>query len=127
MKNLSTLDNLSFEIAFFERLVAQNPDFVDALIPLAQAYTEAREYKKGLLIDKKLSRLSPFNPTVFYNLACSYALLNMADDAFKALFKAIKLGYKDVTHLLRDPDLESIRTDERFSRLVALLKKEINA
>ena len=91
------------------------------------AYTQAREYKKGLIIDKRLSRLRPFDATVFYNLACSYALLNMSDEAFKALHKAVKLGYDDHKHLMRDKDLESIRSDKQFSRLLSSLNKEIHS
>jgi len=115
--------NVLFEIAFFERLVTNNPDFIDALMPLAQAYTEVGDYQKGLSVDKRLSRLLPQDGIVFYNLACSFALLTMTDEAILALQKAIKLGYNDLKHMLKDTDLETIRTDTRFSRLVAILKK----
>lgn len=116
--------DLAFQIRFYERLIADKPDFTDALIALAQAYTDAKEYKKGLLIDKRLTRIKPKEPTVFYNLACSYALLDMTDEALQALQKSIALGYSDMTHLLNDRDLDSIRTDPRFSRLATFIKKE---
>ena len=44
-------EQLDFEISFFERLVKKDPDFVDALIPLAEAYT-----RKGFT--KRHSRLT---------------------------------------------------------------------
>jgi tetratricopeptide (TPR) repeat protein len=124
MNNISKENDLAFQIRFYERLVADKADFADALIPLAQAYTDAKEYKKGLLIDKRLSRLKPYDATVFYNLACSFALLNMTDEALQALHKSIKLGYSDISHLLTDRDLDSLRTDPRFSRLTAIIQKE---
>ena len=40
-------ESLSFEIEFFEGLVAQDENFVDALIPLGDAYTKAGDYEKG--------------------------------------------------------------------------------
>lgn len=124
MNKESKESDLSFQIRFYERLIADKPDFTDALSALAQAYTDAKEYKKGLLIDKRLTRLRPNEPTVFYNLACSYALLDMTEEALQALHKSITLGYSDMTHLLNDRDLDSIRTDPRFTRLTSFIKKE---
>ena len=109
---------LEFEIAFYEKLIKENSDFIDALIPLADAYTKIGKYKKGLEIDKKLARLKNTDKTVFYNLACSYALLEMINEAFEALNKAVSLGYNDLSYLQKDPDLENIRRDDRFKKIV---------
>ncbi len=113
--------NISFEITFFEKLIATHPNFIDALIPLAHAYTTIGDHKKGLEIDKKLCRLKPHNEIVFYNLACSYALLAMMDEAFTALHKSINLGYKDISHLQKDPDLISLRNDIRFGDIMKMI------
>ena len=116
-----TLQNdLDFEIVFFERLVADNPRFVEALIPLAEVYTKKGFYDKGLQIDKRLSTLCKNDPIVHYNLACSHALTGNKEEAFIALFKAIKLGYSDFNHLRKDSDLKSLRNDPRFKKLVSL-------
>ena len=47
-KNRVKEDSLAFEISFYERILAEDPDFIDALIPLADAYTKHGLYKKGL-------------------------------------------------------------------------------
>ena len=107
-------ESLSFEIEFFEALVAQYGNFVDALIPLGDAYTKAGEYEKGLKIDLKLSRLRPNDPVVFYNLACSYSLLNEIDLAYSALERAILLGYNDFKYMLNDADLKNIVSMKTF-------------
>lgn len=112
------IENLDFEISFFESLVKENPNFVDALIPLGDAYTKRGLYEKGLEVDLRLSELLPLDPTVHYNLACSYSLLRKIDLAFHTLEKAIKLGYKDFRWMEKDPDLENIRKDNRYSNLI---------
>ncbi len=113
-------NEVDFEISFFTRLVKSRPRYVHALIPLAEAYTKKGFYEKGLQIDKRLSKLCKDDPLVHYNLACSYALTGQNEDAFSALFTAIKLGYSDFKHLGHDPDLKSLKTDPRFKKLLAL-------
>lgn len=110
-------EDLEFEIAFFEGIVRRDPAHVEALQILGDAYTKTGQWEKGLRIDRRLARLCPHNPLVFYNLACSYSLLGRLDAAFAALERAIKLGYNDVNLLERDPDLSRLRSDARFEAL----------
>ena len=112
-------EQLDFEISFFERLVKKDPDFVDALIPLAEAYTRKGFHEKALAIDERLVKLRREDPIVYYNLACSYALLGRKEDAFQALEQAVKAGYEDFEHLKRDSDLKSLREDARFKSLAS--------
>ena len=113
-----------FEIEFFEKLLKDDPVYVDALLPLAEAYTKVGQYGKGLEIDKRLAVLLPEDPTVFYNLACSHSLTGEIDDAFAALEKAIKLGYRDFYHLDNDPDLFSLRDDGRYKQMISDIIKQ---
>ena len=108
-----------FELVFFERLVKDNPNFVDALIPLAEVYTRKGMYDKGLKIDKKLAHLKKEDPVVHYNLACSLALVGEKEDALSALERAIKLGYRDFEHMKKDSDLKILRDDSRFKVLIS--------
>lgn len=108
-----------FEISFYEKIVREKPDYVEALTALAGAYTAKGFYEKGLAIDKRLARLCGKDPVVFYNLACSYALIGQTDDAFEALHRAVKLGYRDFQYLERDKDLKSLHQDPRFQTLIS--------
>ncbi len=112
-----------FTIWFFEGILERNPNYVDCLMYLGNAYTSNGMYEKGLLVDLRLSHLRPKDPLVHYNLACSYALLKNADAALDTLEKAIELGYNDIRHLEKDKDLEPLRTDVRYRRLVEKIKK----
>jgi len=120
-KNKSHLD---FEIDFFERLITEKPDFIDALIPLAEAYTKAGRHKEGLSIDRRLSKLKANDAIVHYNLACSYSLLEDVDKAFTALKKAISLGYNDFKYMNTDPDLSILREDDRYQKIIYNLEKK---
>jgi tetratricopeptide (TPR) repeat protein len=117
-------EDFEFEIQFFEGIARRDPDFIEALQILGDAYTKTGQWKKGLRIDKRLARLCHGNPLVFYNLACSYSLLKKLDEAFAALDEAIKLGYKDARWLIKDPDLNNLRQDNRFKKIRTDLSKK---
>ena len=110
---------LEFEIAFYERLLADHPDFTDALLALGEAYTRQGCFEQGLAVDQKLARLKAHDPVVWYNLACSYALLERHEEALDALQKALELGYDDFAYLLNDPDLASLHHSPQLRRLLA--------
>lgn len=116
-------NDMDFEIRFFEGLVKKDRDFVDALKPLADLYTRRGLVQKGLELDEHLSKLCPDDPTVFYNLSCSYSLLSRPREALQALKKAIDLGYSDLYHLLTDKDLKNIQNESGFLELVETVKK----
>lgn len=110
--------NFEFEIKFYERVLKESPDFIEALIALGDLYTKAGFYEQGLAVDLKLSQLRPDDPIIFYNLTCSQSLLNKIDEAFMSLSKAINLGYKDWSFMSRDTDLENLRRDSRFAEFL---------
>ncbi len=113
---------LNFEIKFYEKLVRGKRDFVDALIPLAEAYTKKGLYTKGLRIDRRLSRLLKEDDVVHYNLACSFALVGQEKKALTALKKAIRLGYDDFRHMKRDPDLKILHKNPEFLKMLKPVK-----
>jgi tetratricopeptide (TPR) repeat protein len=119
---MSKQEDLDFEISFYENLLKENPNFVEALIALGDAYTKRGCYEDGLKIDQRLVQLRPDDPTVHYNLACSYSLLKMAKPCLAVLKKAIQLGYRDFSFMKKDPDLDFIRRDPRYKELLLSLK-----
>ena len=118
-------EDLEFEVGFFEGISRRDPDFIEALQILGDAYTRTGQWEKGLKIDQRLARLCPDNALVFYNLACSYSLMKQLDAAFAALGQAVKLGYDDARWLIKDPDLVNLRQDNRFEQIRADLSKNI--
>ena len=112
-----------FEIGLFEGVIARDPDHLEALMSLGNNYTARGLVSKGLAVDVRLTSLRPKDPLVHYNLACSYSLLHRADEAMEALERAFALGYRDFEFLMKDQDLDPIRGDARFNRLVERFAK----
>ena len=72
------------------------------------AFPENRFADAAALLKAALA-LNPRHPgEVTYDLACAYARKGDKDLAFTKLKESVKLGYRDVTHLTSDPDLEPI-------------------
>jgi tetratricopeptide (TPR) repeat protein len=118
--------NLEFELKFTERLIQDNPDYVDGLILLGELLTKDKQYQKALQVDSKLTALKPDDPIVFYNLACDYSLLNKKSLSLKALEESLNLGYRDIDYILNDPDLENLRSSKRFPQLLERFKKRFS-
>jgi Flp pilus assembly protein TadD len=108
----------TFEVGLSRAVLETNPQDVRALEMLGQALTRAGRHDEALEADLRLAGLRPKDPIAFYNLACSYSHLDNLDAAFDALHRAFDLGYRDYRHLLKDPDLENVRRDHRFKRLL---------
>ena len=114
---------LDVKIQFMEGLVRRDPAYVDALQLLGDHYTQRGRYPEGLQVDERLARLEPRNPLVFYNLACSYSLIEQFDHAALALEKALQLGYRDFRWLARDPDLRKLRQQPVYRDLEAKIRR----
>jgi len=79
------------------------------------------EKARQLLIQQSL--LTPSHPTTLYNLACIESRLGNIDQGIKYLHEAIKHGYKDLEHIRKDTDLDSLRNNEQFINLISNLEK----
>ncbi len=62
--------------------------------------------------------LLPDDPTFAYNLACALALQGLRDDALETLREAVTLGFRDVDHIRRDPDLATLRAHPAFEAVL---------
>src|SRR5262249_36693957 len=97
-------------------------------------FVECYETAAGLLRSKKYAlaaanlqiaaEVRPDSRGVFYNLACCYSRLREKGKALEVLKKAIENGYADLHSLETDPDLDAIRSDPEFGRLLADLVRK---
>lgn len=117
-------EDVNFQIEFYEGILRDKPDFVEALVALGEIYTKKGLYVRGLKVDRRLAQLKPKNPIIHYNLACSFSLLGDIANAILALKRAIRLGYDDFVFMNSDPDLANLRGDRRFRDLLKKKSKK---
>jgi tetratricopeptide (TPR) repeat protein len=113
-----------FEIEFYEAIHRRCPAYVDVVGLLGGLYTKVGRIADGLKMDRKLVRLEPKNATAHYNLACSLALCKKRPDALRSLRTAVSLGYNDLDWMEQDPDLEILKNDPEFQKLLGQLKPQ---
>ncbi len=118
---MSRKDDPAFEIGFFESILKRDPHYTEVVEILGGLYTKMGRIADGLKMDRKLVRLLPKNATAHYNLACSLALSKRPSEALHALENAVDLGYTDANWMLQDPDLEGLKGNPQFQKLLQRL------
>lgn len=114
---------LRLDLELTRALLRRNPDHLAALQLLGDTLTRIGEHEDALMVDRHLMELRPRDALVRYNLACSFSNMDRIDEALAELATAIRLGYREFDHMLRDPDLSNVRRDPRFRRLIRRLKQ----
>ena len=120
----TTKPDPQIEIEFFEAVHRRCPDYIEVVGLLGGLYTKVGRIVDGLKMARKLVRLEPDNATAHYNLACSLALCKKRPDALRSLRKAVSLGYDDLDWMQQDPDLEILKNDPEFQKLLGQLKPQ---
>jgi len=106
------------ELQFLERIAQRRPNDPVILIALADLYTSVGQIEAGLETDLHLSKLCPRDPTVWYNLACSFSLMESNEKALDALDTAVDHGYSDFQWMLMDKHLAHLHKNQRFQRIL---------
>jgi predicted Zn-dependent protease len=110
------------QIAFFEGLLARDPNWVELLEALADAYTESGRAEDCVKIDERIQTLCPANAEVRINLAISLTMAGQLERALRELELALDLGYRDVRWLTRNPDLATLRKHPGYKRIRAKMR-----
>jgi dienelactone hydrolase len=123
--NISDLKKKAQEEAgSVDRLVARRVlglFFVQS-IEEARALREQREYEMAALNFSIAAEIRPENARVLYGLACAYALGGERKRALRALEKAVEKGFRDLAELESNKDLDGLRGEADYKRLVESLK-----
>lgn len=94
-------------------------DAYDSSVPLLptkyfQAH-EAGDWPRAIEYGRAWAKALPNVPQAAYNVACAYAMNGDTIESLAWLEKAIDRGFSEAGHLMRDPDLESVRTHPLFA------------
>lgn len=84
---------------------------------LAYSLLVANKNKEAAYYYEKALAIEPRNFD-YYNLACAYAKMNDKENALKALDNSLKYGYGSKQQFENDPDLNSLKSDERFKAIL---------
>ena len=71
---------------------------------------------------KLLRDAHPTHADIRYNLACCLARMKKADEALEELKHAVRAGWTNHRHSLRDDDLRSLREKTEFKKLIERMK-----
>jgi hypothetical protein len=91
--------------------------FDDAL----QLHDKAKNYAESVVMFKKIYYQFPkqsVGVTAAYNVACGYALWGKKDEALDWLELSVKSGFAKIDHIRADTDLDSLRNEKRYRRLL---------
>lgn len=97
-------------------------DKQNRLAAQAAAAYDAKDWPQAIRTYRKLVELAPDNATHAYNLACTCALGNHADEAVQWLAEAARRGFSRLTLLQRDSDLDRVRSHAGFPVARALVE-----
>lgn len=100
-----------------EGVTHRDPSFIEAWRVLSDDYSRRGRFDDGLRADEYLAKIQPNDPSVLYNLACSYSLVKKIEDGVTTLSHAISKGFSDFKWLLKDPDLIHVRKDPLFKKV----------
>ena len=112
----------NFQIDVYRAHLESQPNDVETLMELGNLYTLTGRVEDGLEVDQRLVEIKPREPIFLYNYACSLALVKRVDEALEILERAVEAGYDNLEYLEEDSDLDALRDDPRYTRIVARLR-----
>jgi cytochrome c-type biogenesis protein CcmH/NrfG len=84
-------DDMQNRIAGVERMLAANPNNLEALIQLGNDYYDIRNFEKAAEAYQKALQIDPRNPNVWSDLGAAFRRLGKPQDAVNSFRKALEL------------------------------------
>ncbi|MFG0313697.1 MAG: tetratricopeptide repeat protein [Phycisphaerales bacterium] len=109
-------------IAAYRAIIKEQPSNANAHFLLGYALHASGDLDNAILQHKKAAKMPQVAGPASYNLGCAYALKGETDDAFETLRVAIDMGVRDISQFKNDPDLASLREDERWTPMLKSIK-----
>lgn len=107
--------------ALWEKVVAKNPVNGSFWHQLASARYRERDYRQAIAAYQKVIALGVgFPSSAAYQVARCHALLGEKEAALKWLEQSFEMGFRDLRAAQNDADLQALRDDPRYRKIVAL-------
>ncbi|MBD2699071.1 tetratricopeptide repeat protein [Spirosoma sp. BT702] len=114
---LSYLTNKPAEAdGYVSKAIAINGENRNLYASLAFPLLASGKFSESIPYYQKAIKLEPHGGD-YYNLGCAYSLIKEKEKALDALEQAVKLGYGSKQQFDSDPDLELVRSEDRYKKL----------
>jgi len=97
------------------------PDDTRACVLGAAAFATFGEVERSAALAKRALAIDPDDPMLLYNVACTYSLLHMTDEALDCLESAVDKGYGHKEWMEHDSDFDSIKDTPRFKAILGMM------
>ena len=95
------------------------------LIKKADSCYEAKNYKLSTSFFEKAFKSKPELKKNFYNASCAASLANDKKKSLKWLEIAVNNGFNNVDHIKSDTDLDNVRKEKKFKKIINNLIESI--
>lgn len=106
------------EVSHYEKVAAAHPEIGRAWFNLGYAQLMGDRLEAATASFGKALERGYRKPTTLYNLACAEARSGNKDKAFDRLFQAVDAGFDDAGRIDDDSDLDALRRDPRFKKVL---------
>jgi hypothetical protein len=112
-------------LALFAVIVTSYGQNYEDLIKKADSCYEAKNYKLSTSLFEKAFKSKPESKKNFYNASCAASLANDKKNSLKWLEIAIDNGFNNVDHIKSDTDLDNVRKEKKFKKIINNLEEGI--
>lgn len=112
-------------LALFAVIVTSYGQNYEDLIKKADSCYEAKNYKLSTSFFEKAFNTKPESKKNFYNASCAASLANDKKNSLKWLEIAVNNGFNSVEHIKSDTDLDNVRKEKKFKKIINNLEESI--
>lgn len=112
-------------LALFAVIVTSYGQNYEDLIKKADSCYEAKNYKLSTSFFEKAFKSKPELKKNFYNASCAASLANDKKNSLKWLEIAVNNGFNSVEHIKSDTDLDNVRKEKKFKKIINNLEESI--
>ncbi|MEM2920515.1 MAG: tetratricopeptide repeat protein [Candidatus Nitrosocaldus sp.] len=118
------LNNYSQAITSYDKALAIEPNNTEAWNLKALAFYRMKNYDKAIECVNRVIDIDPNDGMAWYNKACYLSLAGKVEEAIDALKRAIEIDISYAKKAVKDRDLDNIKHDIVFKRIIEVVVLE---